>query len=110
MMRLDYAGGTILTGTAIARAVVRYGAALAQARGAAAIQVPGRTVDGLSGDFEVLLGPASQILVEPTDDSDEVEDEAFLADLERRISSIERPPYVLPWDEEPDLDSSNGEQ
>lgn len=105
MMRLDYAGGTILTGTAIAHAVLRYAAALARAEDAVSIRVPGRTVDGVEGYFQILLGPSSQILVEPTGDPHEVVDETFLTDIEQRIDVLERPPYVLPWDEVPDLDA-----
>ena len=104
MMRLDYAGGTIFTGTAIAHALLRYAAALARADDAVSIKVPGRTTDGVEGDFQILLGPSSQILVEPTDDPDDFVDEEFLADIEQRIGLLERPPYVLPWDEVPDFD------
>lgn len=105
MMRLDYAGGTIFTGTAIAHAVLSYAAALAHAEDAVSLRVPGRTVDGVAGDFQILLGPSSQILVEPTGDPDEVVDDEFLVDIEKRIGLLEHPPYVLPWDEEPDFDA-----
>jgi hypothetical protein len=104
MMRLDYAGGTIFTGTAIAHALLRYAAALAHADDAVSVSVPGRTASGVQGDFQILLGPSSQILVEPTDDPDEVVDEEFLADIEERIGLLESPPFVLPWDEVPDLE------
>jgi hypothetical protein len=106
MMRLEYAGGAVLTGSAIADALLRYAAALARAGTAISIDVPGRTSEGIEGTFQILLGPSSQILVEPTDDPAEVVDQEFLADLERRIDLLERPPYVVPWDEPPDFEGS----
>lgn len=105
-MRLEYAGGAILTGSAITDALLRYAAALARASTAITIGVPGRTSEGVEGTFQILLGPSSQILVEPTGDADELVDEEFLADLERRIDLLERPPYVVPWDEPPDFEGS----
>jgi hypothetical protein len=105
MMRLEYAGGAIVTGSAITNALLRYAAALARAETAISIDVPGRTVHGVEGTFQMLLGPSSQILVEPTDDPDELVNEEFLADLEQRIDRLERPPFVVPWDEPPEIPS-----
>jgi hypothetical protein len=106
MMRLEYAGGAILTGSAIADALLRYAAALARANTAISLEVPGRTTEGVEGTFQILLGPSSQILVEPTGDPEELVDEEFLDGLERRIQLLEQPPYVVPWDEPPDFEGA----
>lgn len=96
MMRLEYAGGSLLTGAAIAEVIVDYAAALAHADTAVHIDVPGRTADGVAGTFKILIGPASQILVEPTDDPDEIVDEEFVARTVEAMNRLEHPPAVLP--------------
>ena len=99
MMRLEYAGGTILTGSLIADAVLRYAAALSDADLATPLDVPGRTNEGVEGRFQILLGPASQIMVEPTDDPGEIVDAEFLAETNRLIDVLVAPPNVEPTDE-----------
>ena len=99
MMRLSYAGGDLLTGSAIATAVLRYAAALSEADMATTIDVPGRTLDGVEGRFGLLIGPASQILVEPTDDPEEIEDDEFLGEIEHLTKILTDPPNVMPSDE-----------
>ena len=89
----------MLTGSSIAHAVLRYAAALSDADLATSLEVPGRTEEGIEGRFEILLGPASQILVEPTDDADEIEDPEFLADITRLTTVLITPPNVEPTDE-----------
>ena len=96
MMRLEYAGGTLLTGEAIADVVVSYAAALARAETSVDIEVPGITSDGVHGSFKILLGPASEIIVEPTDDPEEVVDEEFVARTREAMMRLEHPPEVLP--------------
>lgn len=91
----------MLTGAAIADAVLRYAAALARVGTAATVEVPGRTEHGIAGRFKFLIGPASEIIVEPTDDEDELEDEAFVAWVEEQIHRLERPPTIVPVAEPP---------
>lgn len=101
MMQIEYAGGSILTTDEVADAVLRYAAALAVAGGAAAIDVPGITVDGLPGTFKVLLGPSSQILAEPTEQAGDIDDRGFVTEVDGQIESLERPNRALPFDGEP---------
>ena len=98
MMQVDYAGGTMLTGDAIADVVLRYAAALGGLGRSTTIEVPGITADGLPGTFLVLLGPASQILAEPTERDGEIEDAAFVAAIEREIDVLEHPPRAMPFE------------
>ena len=100
MMRLEYAGGTMITGDEIADAIVRYAAALAIANTAVAIDVPGITADGVSGTFQILIGPASQIMVEPSDEPGPVRDEEFVAHLNAEIELLQRPRVALPFDDD----------
>ena len=59
---LIYAGSEFMTSDAIADAVLRYSAALAEGRGAATIDVPIVGRDGTASSAAFLLGPASQIV------------------------------------------------
>lgn len=96
MMRLEYAGGTLLTGEAIAEAVISYAAALARAQTSVNIEVPGITTEGVRGTFKILIGPASEIIVEPTDDPEEIVDDEFVARTHEAMVRLEHPPEVVP--------------
>lgn len=62
MHRVHYAGHSIVTGTAIARALLDYAQALAQAGASATIVIPTRNDDGSRGQSEILIGPSSQLI------------------------------------------------
>ena len=81
MDRLYYAGDTILTGTAIAHAVLEYAEALALAGESASVDIPTRIGDGISL-AKVLVGPASQLVTETQpDEGEELVDEELVARL-----------------------------
>jgi len=77
MERISYAGGVLLTGDAIARAVISYAEALAKRGTAAEVDIPVRRDDGSLGAAQLLLGPASQLVAEAveTDLEDPVDDD-----------------------------------
>ena len=76
MDRIHYAGNSILTGSAIAHALLDYAQALSQVGASTMIEVPTINDDGTPGRSEVLIGPASQLLsnAEETDDEEIVDD------------------------------------
>jgi hypothetical protein len=80
MDRIFYAGDSILTGTAIAKALLEYAEALAKAGTSATVEIPTRLGDGGVGRSTFLVGPASQ-LVSDTEPSgfEEIEDEPLIA-------------------------------
>lgn len=94
MRRVRYAGGTFVTGDREADALMRYAAALANVDRAAGLRVPGLDDEGRVDDYELLVGPASQLLVEPADRLGELPDPTeLLAEIERRIDGLQwRPP------------------
>ncbi|HWH27202.1 MAG TPA: hypothetical protein VNT53_11230 [Pseudolysinimonas sp.] len=96
MLRFQYAGSSFLTGDAIAEAVLDLGATLARVQSSTYLDVPGITSKGVRGIFRVLLGPASQMLLEPTLDQNELEDPDFVAQVRSRIAQLERTPRALP--------------
>lgn len=77
-----------MTGDAIAKAVLDYAAALANANQSAHLEVPGR--DSLTGAKSVamVVGPASQILASDGEFGPEIEDEAFVEDIKARIAEL----------------------
>jgi hypothetical protein len=86
---MRYAGGSFLIGDAEADAVMRYAAALANVDRAATVTVAGLGEDGAAAEFELLIGPASQLIAEPVEgDLDQPTAEAFVAEVERRIGDL----------------------
>ena len=80
MERVHYAGHSVLTGTAIAHALLDYAQALALVGGSATVKIPTLNEDGSAGRSEILVGPSSQ-LISDTEDSEheDVIDETLVA-------------------------------
>jgi len=82
MDRLHYAGNSVVTGTAIAHALLDYAQALAEAGTAATVEIPTVNDDGSRGRSEVLIGPASQLIADSEESPyEEVVDEELVANL-----------------------------
>lgn len=89
MDRLHYAGHSILTGTAIARAILDYAQALAEANASATIDVPTVNDDGSLGRSEILIGPASQLITDAEESRfEDVVDEEFVARLRDEATQV----------------------
>jgi hypothetical protein len=91
MDRIRYAGGSLITGSAIAHAVLEYGKTLAQERVADTVRIPTIDENGRPGSAELLVGPASELVsISEESPHPEIEDEALIADLRERTSGAER--------------------
>jgi hypothetical protein len=89
MKLIHYAGDELVTGDAIADAVLRYAAALARTEGSLALDIPVQFPDGRVEEATVLIGPASQLVAVPHDSPfDEVVDEELLATIEAAIAAL----------------------
>ncbi|WP_353816377.1 hypothetical protein [Agromyces sp. SYSU T00266] len=89
MDRIHYAGGELLTGSAIADAIVDYAAALASRRSAASVDIPIRADDGSTARAHMLIGPASQLLTEPVEtDLEELVDEELVSRLRAATTAL----------------------
>ncbi|HEY0258378.1 MAG TPA: hypothetical protein VGC18_00880 [Lacisediminihabitans sp.] len=99
MERIHYAGGSVLTGTAIARALLDYARALAKRGASATVDIPARHSDGTLGRANFLIGPASQ-LVSETENSefDEIVDGHLVESFERETAML-GDSRALPFDE-----------
>ena len=84
MKTIHYAGEILLTGDHIADAVVALAAALARRESSASIDIPVLFGGGDVRQASLLLGPASQLIVEPSNAvADEIVDESLVARLGR---------------------------
>lgn len=111
MMRIHYAGGSELTGTAIADALLVLAEQLACAGSATTVDIPVRQHDGSIGRSRFLIGPASQMVAETeASRSDEIRDDALVSELVRRAEEL-RPHRVgqsetsdvIDWDLDTDI-------
>jgi hypothetical protein len=92
MKRVFYAGGSVLIGDRMADAVVRYAGALAMRDGSDLIDIPISLDDGKTTRAQLLIGPASQLVVIPEAGVPEgPEDEATIEDLTRRARLLSSP-------------------
>jgi cytosine/adenosine deaminase-related metal-dependent hydrolase len=89
MKYIVYGENRVMTGDAIAEAVLAYAAALGENGTTDIVEVPTSDESGVGVAAEVLLGPASQIMVEPApDDELEPEDEDLVNELRRRTAEV----------------------
>lgn len=99
MKRIHYTDEYMVTGDTIAAAVVEYARALAMKNESDTVDLPGMDRAGLHQRFQILLGPASQMLVsEEQSDEAEIDDPGLVDDIEDRIRRLRR---VEPQSAEP---------
>lgn len=80
-----YAGAELVTGDAIADAIMEYSAALADDATAETVDIPVIEKDGSRGVATILVGPASQIVARSIDtDGDELVDPEALERIRQR--------------------------
>lgn len=101
MRIIIYAGGELLTGDAIAAAVLEYGEALAESSAADTVEIPIVEADGSRSRATILIGPASQIVtIESHDGRPELLDPETVRWLKNRTRRLR--PEARPEAEAPD--------
>ena len=91
MKYLLYGNSRVMTGDAIADAVIAYSVVLAQNSTTDHVDVPMIDQYGVASSAGILLGPAIAVMTEPApDDELEAEDDAFVAELHRRVDRFGR--------------------
>jgi len=89
MRRIHYVDSSVVTGDAIAAAVLAYARELARADTADTVDIPVLLDEGGYGRAQLLVGPSSQLVVTESDaDQDGVVDEAVVADLDARLRDL----------------------
>ena len=92
MHRIHYAGDSVLTGSAIARALIEYAEMLAKAATATTLGIPTREPDGSIGSTTMLVGPASQLIADAEhSEYEELVDEVLVERLRRLTDALRRP-------------------
>ena len=87
MRYVRYAGEELLTGDAIAEAVVQLAEALVANHAAAHVSIPIQLVDGVVGEATLLVSPATQLITLPGPrDVDELIDEQAVALIRQRLT------------------------
>ena len=90
---IHYDSSVILTSDDVADAVIEYAAALSGGDRADTVEVPAVAPDGTMTTTKILIGPASELLVEDADeDEDEEEDELEADHTQRTRCAAEQPP------------------
>jgi hypothetical protein len=89
MKSIAYVGDLVLTGDHIAEAVVDFATALARRGTSDSITIPAVNGGGLIISAQLLLGPSSQLVVEPVDSAySDPDDPEVLADLRQRTAAL----------------------
>ena len=104
MDRIHYAGDSVLTGSAIARALLEYAEVLAKAGTSATVDIPTREEDGSVGRSKFLIGPASQ-LVSDVEESEyeELVDDDLVEYFRAETAVLRQAPAVIPAGNEDQL-------
>jgi hypothetical protein len=90
MQIIHYGEATYVTGDDIAHAVIEYAKALARAESSDTIAMPFRRDEGTDGQLELLIGPASQMVLERTDTvGGEILDQELVDDIMRRVGLLD---------------------
>lgn len=97
MKRIVYSGGAVLTGDAMAHSVALYAISLARIGAADTVRIP-VVADGLLSTVELVLGPASQLIIEDagTEFESEFDDGDYLAHVVERRQLLDHPPTIQP--------------
>ncbi len=97
MKYVIYGDNRVMTGDAIAEAVLDYAAALGENGTTDIVEIPTADEHGFGVTAEMLLGPASQVMTEPApEDELEPEDEALVNELRRRTEAVGGARFVDP--------------
>lgn len=90
MRRMHYAGGYVLMADTMAKAILRYGRALAENGHFDVVAVPVFTEQGQAGVAHIFLGPSSQLFSVPVaTGGKEPVDTELLEHLERRTEGLQ---------------------
>jgi hypothetical protein len=92
VQRINYAAGSVVTGDRLAHAVVAYASALARNNASDLVSFPVLLDSGEIVHAEVLIGPASQVLVVPErSDHEEILDDDLAAELDTKTHALSTP-------------------
>jgi hypothetical protein len=88
MMKLEYAGGEVLVSDEASRVLLRYAESLAMHDSSDTVTLPVVTIEGVAGVAEILIGPASQLLALPSDDTHVIDDAAAVEEMKAKMAAL----------------------
>ena len=92
MKRIFYASGSVVTGDRTAAAVLAYARALAMRETSDSIDIPVVTPAGTEGRAQLVIGPASQLMVvTEVMDRDELDDDDAIAAIDKHVEGLLTP-------------------
>ena len=92
MKRIFYSSGSVVTGDRMAKAVVHYAEVLATRDTSDTIDIPIALGKGKAGRAQMLIGPASQLVVVPEPGiAEQPEDDVTINDLNSRSARLGSP-------------------
>lgn len=104
MDRIHYAGNSVLTGSAIAAALLEYAEVLAKAGTSATVDIPTLEEDGSVGRSKLLIGPASQLIADAEESEfEEIVDEDLVAYFRAETATYNQAPAAAPLAEEAEV-------
>jgi hypothetical protein len=90
MMKLRYAGGEIYISDLASTVLLRYAQILAEHSASDTVVLPAVTMEGAVGDTHILIGPASELLVVPTNETPtDIDDREALAVMRERAARMQ---------------------
>ena len=109
MKRILYSGGSVVTGDRVADAVLEYASELARQESSDTLQIPSVSDAGTAGHTQLLLGPASQFIVEEVETSvDDPTDADLVERIREKTAHLQAPKPVASTDltDYPDIDDT----
>ncbi|WP_374945826.1 hypothetical protein [Agreia sp.] len=109
MKRILYSGGAVMTGDHLADAVLEYASELARQESSDTLDVPSISDAGVAGHTQLLLGPASQFVVEEVEtDVDDPFDAELVETIAEKTRHLQAPKPVASTStaDYPDLDAA----
>jgi hypothetical protein len=104
MMKLEYAGAEVFVSDALCHALMDFSATIARIGGSEDLTIPVITSEGVSGMAEIVVGPASQLLATPTNETPgnrrdgDLHDEEAVEEIRSRAASLQHPPPATSFD------------
>jgi hypothetical protein len=92
MKRILYSGGVVVTGDQVADAILEYASELARHESSDTLQVPSITEAGVVSHTQLLLGPASQFVIEEFETSfDDPVDAGLMETIAEKMIHLQAP-------------------
>jgi hypothetical protein len=104
MMKLEYAGAEVFVTDALCHALMDFSATIARIGGSEDLTIPVITSEGVPGMAEIVVGPASQLLATPTNETPgnrrdaDLDDDDAVEEIRARAANLQHPSPATAFD------------